>query len=83
MSGNAMLPADSIESAIRLIRGQRVLMDADLAAMYGVETKLLKRAVRRNLKRFPADFMLILTPQEVASLRRQFGALKTGKKPEA
>jgi hypothetical protein len=76
MPGKETVSVEPIASAIRLLRGQRVLMDSDLAALYGVETKALKRAVKRNLIRFPADFMFVLTPQEVAGLRRQFGTLK-------
>ena len=53
-------------------------MDRDLAELYGVETKLLKRAVRRNLHRFPSDFMFELTREEYNSLRSQFGTLKRG-----
>lgn len=72
------MPAPPIESLIRLIRGQRVMLDSDLAALYGVETKALKRAVRRNADRFPLDFMFPLTIVEYRALRRQFGALKRG-----
>jgi phage regulator Rha-like protein len=72
------LPATGIESAILLLRGQRVLLDADLAALYGVDARALKRAVRRNRARFPVDFMLELSPEEHRSLRCQFGALKRG-----
>jgi phage regulator Rha-like protein len=57
---------------------ERVMLDSDLAEMYGVETKLLKRAVRRNIDRFPHDFMFQLTDEEYRSLRRQFGTLKRG-----
>jgi hypothetical protein len=55
------------------MRGQRVILDADLAALYGVPVKGLIRAVKRNLDRFPADFMFQLEKQEVARLRYQFG----------
>lgn len=58
---------------IRLIRGQRVLLDFDLAALYGVETKALVRAVARNAERFPPDFMFRLTRAELDDLRRQIG----------
>ena len=67
-----------IEHAILLIRGQRVMLDRDLAAMYGVTTGNLNKAVRRNLSRFPADFMFQLTADEVDSLRFQFGSLEKG-----
>src|SRR5260221_9354778 len=67
-----------IEQAILLIRGQRVMLDRDLAAMYGVTTGNLNKAVRRNLSRFPADFMFQLTTDEADSLSFQFGSLKKG-----
>ena len=70
---------DAIMRNILVIRGQRVLLDSDLAALYQVETKALTRAVRRNLGRFPADFMFQLAVEEAASLRSQSGALKTGR----
>ena len=63
----------SIAKSIRLVRGYRVLLDADLASLYEVETKALIRAVKRNAKRFPGDFMLQLSVQEFANLRYQFG----------
>ncbi len=56
-----------------------MILDSELAALYQVETKALTRAVRRNIDRFPADFMYQLTAGEVVSLRRQVGALKTGR----
>jgi hypothetical protein len=65
-----------IEHAILLIRGQRVMLDRDLAAMYGVTTGNLNKAVRRNLSRFPADFMFQLSADEAS--RFQFGILKQG-----
>ena len=68
--------APPVESAILLIRGQRVLLDRDLAAMYGVTTGNLNKAVRRNLGRFPADFMFQLTADEASSF--QIGSLKKG-----
>ena len=67
-----------IESAILLIRGQRVLLDRDLAAMYGVSTGNLNKAVRRNVSRFPADFMFQLTADEAEALRFQIGILQKG-----
>ena len=66
-------------SNILVIRGHRVLLDSDLAALYQVETKALTRAVRRNAERFPGDFMFQLAAEESGSLRSQFGALKTGR----
>ncbi len=61
-----------IEQAILLIRGQRVMLDRDLAAMYGVTTSNLNKAVKRNLSRFPADFMFQLTADEAEASRFQF-----------
>jgi hypothetical protein len=67
-----------VEQAILLIRGQRVMLDRDLAAMYGVSTGNLNKAVRRNLSRFPADFMFQLTEDEAEASRFQIGILKRG-----
>ena len=64
---------------IREIRGRRVLLDSQLAELYGVTTKRLNEQVRRNLDRFPSDFILDLTDQELASLRSHFATLKTGR----
>ena len=64
-------PVALIESRIYLIRGQKVLLDADLAALYEVETKVLNQAVRRNRERFPEDFMFQLTRKEDDALRSQ------------
>ena len=68
-----IVPADPVESRILTIRGQKVIQDTDLATIYGVETKALNRAVKRNEKRFPPDFCFQLTRQEVVNLRYQFG----------
>jgi phage regulator Rha-like protein len=73
----ALVP-EVIERRILLIRGQKVMLDSHLAELYGVETKVLKRAVRRNRDRFPHDFMLELTGQEYEILRSQFGTLRWG-----
>jgi hypothetical protein len=62
----------TIENKILLIRGVKVMLDRDLANLYGVRTKVLNQAVKRNIKRFPLDFMFFLTDQEVANLRSQF-----------
>jgi hypothetical protein len=67
-----MIPIERIEQAIYLIRGQKVMLDRDLAALYGISTKALKQAVRRNPERFPGDFMFVLTYREVRNLRSQF-----------
>jgi len=69
----SLIPSERIERAILLLRGQKVMLDYDLAALYDVETKQLVRAVKRNLDRFPPDFAFVLTPKEFAILRRQFG----------
>ena len=61
-----------IQSKIYEIRGQKVMLDFDLAELYGIETKVLKQAVKRNLKRFPSDFMFELTKEEFGNLRSQF-----------
>jgi len=67
-----------IQQQIYEIRGQRVMLDFDLAELYETETKLLKRSARRNISRFPSDFMFELTREEYQSLRYQFGTLKRG-----
>ena len=67
----SLIPVDRIERAIILIRGQKVILDNDLAALYKVPTKALKQAVRRNAERFPEDFMFVLNAKEVAILRSQ------------
>jgi hypothetical protein len=73
------LAAQRISERIVFLRGERVLLDSDLAALYGVETKVLNRAVKRNHDRFPEDFMVQLTAEEADSLRCQTGTLKTGR----
>ena len=69
----------SISLAITALRGQRVILDSDLAALYGVETKRFNEQIKRNGARFPVDFMFQLTPEEFDSLRSQFATLKTGR----
>src|SRR3990167_1311337 len=64
-------PTDRIRQAILLVRGQRVMLDADLAALYDVPTGALVQAVQRNLSRFPEDFIFRLTPDEATALRSQ------------
>src|SRR5438876_1660386 len=66
-----LIPAERIENAILLIREQKVMLDFDLAVLYGVETRLLVQAVKRNLERFPGDFAFQLTPDELEILRSQ------------
>lgn len=63
---------DEIGSLIRTIRGQKVILDVDLARIYGVQTRVLNQAVKRNLKRFPNDFLFNLTSQELENMRSQF-----------
>ena len=71
-------PAEQIGSRILLVRGQKVLLDAELARLYGVSTGRLHEQVKRNLERFPADFMFQLTKQEVGTLRSQFAMSNAG-----
>jgi hypothetical protein len=72
MTGRA-LTVQGIERAIHLVRGHRIMLDADLARLYGVETGALNRAVKRNRSRFPSDFMFQITAKEVVDLKCQFG----------
>ncbi|HSY10519.1 MAG TPA: ORF6N domain-containing protein, partial [Candidatus Dormibacteraeota bacterium] len=77
----SLVPVERIEKAIVFIRGEKVMLDSDLAELYGVETRVLNQAVRRNLNRFPADFMFQLTPDEseiVVRSRSQSVILKRG-----
>jgi hypothetical protein len=73
-----VIPEDRIEKAIYLIRGYKVMLDKDLAELYGVKTKELNKAVKRNADRFPADFMFQLTKQEEQNLRFQIGTSSWG-----
>lgn len=70
---------EQIESRIFIIREQRVMLDADLAELYGVETRRLNEQVSRNSERFPEDFMFQLTDEEFTALRSQFVTLKSGR----
>ena len=72
------IPMERIERAILLIRGEKVMLDSDLAEIYGVETGALNRAVKRNASRFPTDFMFQLTAEEAANLRCQIGISMKG-----
>ena len=74
-----LIPQERIESKIFLIRGQNVMIDADLAKLYGVQTKVLIQAVNRNLERFPGDFMFQLTKEEDELLRSQIVTSKQGR----
>jgi ORF6N domain len=78
-SDNAPLSIGEIAQRIRLIRGQRVVLDADLAGFYGVTTARFNQQVRRNLERFPSDFMFQLDEEEFKSLRLQSATLKVGR----
>jgi hypothetical protein len=73
-----LIPDELILNKIYLIRGRKVMLDMDLAELYGVETKQLKRAVRRNEKRFPPDFMFELVQEELENLRSHFGTSSWG-----
>lgn len=73
-----LIPTERIEKCILLLRGQKVILDKDLAALYGVSTKNLNKAVSRNLDRFPDDFMFQLDLQEVINLKFQFGTSSWG-----
>ena len=78
MSTKITIPEEIITSKIYLIRKQKVMIDRDLAALYQVETKQLKRQVRRNMDRFPEDFMFELSRDEFDDLRSQFGTSNWG-----
>jgi len=67
----SLIPIERIEQIILLLRGERVILDADLARLYGVTTRALNQAVKRNVKRFPEDFMFQLTVDEVEAMRSQ------------
>ena len=71
-----IIPEDLVLNRIYLIRGQKVMLDFDLAKLYATEAKRLKEAVRRNKDRFPEDFMFMLTENEWTSLRTQIASLK-------
>jgi uncharacterized protein YjcR len=73
-----ILPRERIERSIILLRGHKVMLDRDLAELYGVEVKQLKRQVKRNQDRFPADFMFELSREEYNALRSQLGTFKRG-----
>ena len=71
-SKTSLIPQETIEGKILLIRGKKVILDRDLAVLYGVETRVLNQAVKRNIKRFPEDFMFQLTKEETANWKSQF-----------
>jgi len=83
---NEAIPIERIENKIYLIRGQKVMIDADLAGLYGLATRDLNKAVSRNLERFPVDFMFQLNKSEYENLKFQFGTSSWGgrrKRPRA
>ena len=71
MTESGLIPVERIERAILVLRGQKVMLDSDLAVMYGVGTRELVQATKRNPERFPSDFVFQLTPQEVSVLKSQ------------
>src|SRR5262245_4529695 len=75
----ALVPHERIANSIVILRGHKVLLDADLAELYGVATKVLVQAVSRNSKRFPSDFLLQLSASEWRALRSQFVTSKDGR----
>lgn len=79
VTSKSVIPPERVERQILLIRGQKVMLDADLAELYEVETKSLNRAVRRNASRFPEDFMFQLSEQEYEDLRCHFGTSNDGR----
>ncbi len=79
MSASTLLSLETITHRILMLRGQKVLLDSDLAALYDVPTKRFNEQVKRNLERFPADFMFQLTEEEWESLRSQIATLKPGR----
>jgi hypothetical protein len=79
MNEKAVIPVEQIESIILLIRGQKVILDHGLEELYGVTTGNLNKAVKRNIDRFPNDFMFQLTAEEYKSLRFHFGILEKGR----
>jgi ORF6N domain len=74
-----LIPVARIAQSILYLRGQKTILDSELSALYGVATKVLNQAVKRNAVRFPEDFMFQLTAEESRSLRSQFVTLKHGK----
>ena len=79
MNDKTMMVTEQITARIRTVRGQRVMLDSDLAELYGVQTRVLNQAVKRNPERFPPDFMFQLDNQEDVLLRSQNVTLKTGR----
>ncbi len=78
MNQSIMIPTEIIQKRILILREQRIMLDKDLADLYGVETKILNKAVKRNLDRFPEDFMFQLNSQEFMNLKFHFGTSSWG-----
>jgi hypothetical protein len=78
MSENVVIPSERIERAILLIQGKKVLLDKDLAILYGASTSILNKAVTRNIERFPSDFMFQLTKEDFSNLKFHFGTSSWG-----
>jgi hypothetical protein len=79
MKTSSPIPIERIERAIYLVRGEKVMLDSDLAALYGVSTARLNQQVNRNIERFPEDFMFQLTNAEFKGLMLQIATSKTGR----
>ena len=79
VEGQQLSVENKVESLIRVIRGQQVMLDHDLAELYGVETRRLNEQVKRNIERFPEDFMFQLTPNEFDNLKSQFATSSLGR----
>jgi hypothetical protein len=79
-AGTALLPAENIARSILFLRGQRVILDRELAAIYGVETRMLNQAIKRNIGRFPEDFMFQLSQAEAERSRSQSVILNAGRR---
>jgi hypothetical protein len=79
VSTTDLVPLERVERTILVLRGHRVILDSDLAALYGVPVKRLNEQVKRNADRFPPDFAFVLTKEEGAVLRSQIATLKPGR----
>jgi len=78
MAGNFLIPSEAIVSKIYVFRNKKVMLDRDLAKLYGVQARILNQAVKRNIKKFPEDFMFQLNREEVKIARSQFVTLQKG-----
>jgi len=78
MADSFIIPSERIVSKIYIIRNKKVMLDRDLAKLYGVQVRVLNQAVKRNIERFPADFMFQLTREEIKIARSQFVTLQRG-----